>query len=823
VGDENVPIRVPYSQQFSPEQTPLKRLLPILRQYIGKQTKLRDAIASAFFKTTKTPDRLADNSILSLKSYGIVDADCKFTPLAESILQSQNDIPAVHRLIAKRLLIEMDVVGVVETLREMGAAGLKIDLSTLAEELQQRGIDASNNSSDLSSVLAWLREAQVLSNKYDVNESEYSALVGTTRDTLQALKALSIGQVSFLRGMVALNVLDWIPYNAVCKHAEELFAGEIRYNWKDIVDNVLKPLNEAGFIEIRKRAKQDVGSPEGRGGKPTDVKPTGKFEKEVAEPLLNALYRSAGYAELRTIRSKRLDEIVSAIEQSADPNKRGKALEFLAIRLCQLLALDFMGWRETDEVITGGGEVDAILHSARLTYSRWQVQCKVGQVALEAVAKEVGMQNVTLANVILIVGTKKATDSALKYRSKIVGSTNLNIIIIDGPILHSIIKDPTRLIEVLRLQAENALTLKPSMHNIKSIPPSGGEGGPSSARSIDKRKPESPPAQGTFELAYSTKFGTAFQGDSLSVLPRLIAQGVRVKLIVTSPPFALIRKKDYGNEDAETYVRWFEQFVPLFKKILLPDGSLVIDIAGAWIKGIPAKSMSHYKLLVRLCESGFYLAQDFYHYNPARLPTPAEWVTVRRLRVKDAINNVWWLALDPFVKSDNRRVLRPYSESMKGLLKNGYKPQMRPSGHDISDKFQKDNHGAIPPNLLEFANTDSNSYYLRRCKEAEVKPHPARFPQALPEFFIKLLTEPGDLVLDPFAGSNVSGCAAEALGRQWISVESNPSYVTSSNYRFEQSPLASPEEPRRQPERIRVKAAPFVPALGQSTLSFLEE
>lgn len=126
---------------------------------------------------------------------------------------------------------------------------------------------------------------------------------------------------------------------------------------------------------------------------------------------------------------------------------------------------------------------------------------------------------------------------------------------------------------------------------------------------------------------------------------------------------------------------------------------------------------------------------------------------------------------------------------MKDLLKNGYKAQLRPSGHNISTKFQKDNSGSIPPNLLEFSNTESNSYYLNRCKEAQIKPHPARYPHALPEFFINFLTDPGDLVLDPFGGSNVTGAAAEALGRQWISVELDPIYVQASHFRFEHNPL----------------------------------
>src|SRR5207245_3998583 len=134
---------------------------------------------------------------------------------------------------------------------------------------------------------------------------------------------------------------------------------------------------------------------------------------------------------------------------------------------------------------------------------------------------------------------------------------------------------------------------------------------------------------------------------------------------------------------------------------------------------------------------------------------------VRRLRVKYSVNVVWWLSKGRNPKADNKKVLQPYSESMKHLLKNGYKAQLRPSGHDISTKFSKDNNGAIPPNLLELANTESNSSYLRLCKKHGAKPHPARFPSGFPEFFLKLTTDAKDLVLDPFAGSNTTGCVAE--------------------------------------------------------------
>jgi len=285
---------------------------------------------------------------------------------------------------------------------------------------------------------------------------------------------------------------------------------------------------------------------------------------------------------------------------------------------------------------------------------------------------------------------------------------------------------------------------------------------------------------------YSQKNGSVYLGDSLKLLQFL--EDNSINLILTSPPFALTRKKEYGNESEKKYIEWFLPFAYEFKRVLAENGSFILDLGGAYLPGHPVRSIYQYELLVRLCkEVGFFLAQEFYHYNPARLPTPAEWVTIRRIRVKDSVNVVWWLSKTPHPKADNRKVLKPYSQSMKQLLKNGYKAKIRPSGHDISDKFQKDNNGAIPPNLLEIANTESNSAYLRRCKAAGMKPHPARFPQGFAEFFIKFLTDEGDIVLDPFAGSNTTGFVAEVLQRRWISFEINEDYIIGSRYRFEDS------------------------------------
>lgn len=307
--------------------------------------------------------------------------------------------------------------------------------------------------------------------------------------------------------------------------------------------------------------------------------------------------------------------------------------------------------------------------------------------------------------------------------------------------------------------------------------------------------------QTRFETIHTTRLGEIIHGDSLDVLD-VCADG-SVDLVMTSPPFGLVRKKDYGNVEARDYVDWFKPFAVQFQRVLKDTGSFVVDIGGAWNKGYPTRNLYHFKLLIMLCEElGFHLAQDFYWWNPSKLPTPAEWVTVRRVRVKDAINTVWWLSKTPWPKASNRRVLQPYSSSMQDLLNNGYRAKKRPSGHDISTKFCVDNGAAIPPNLIAIPNTESNSFYLRYCEDRGFKPHPARYPSELPEYFIRMLTEPGDVVIDPFAGSCVTGEVCERTKRHWKCVELRDDYCTAAIGRFVRDPestakpVTNPQDPR---------------------------
>lgn len=287
------------------------------------------------------------------------------------------------------------------------------------------------------------------------------------------------------------------------------------------------------------------------------------------------------------------------------------------------------------------------------------------------------------------------------------------------------------------------------------------------------------------EPTYQTDHGAAYQGDSRTLLEEL-PEG-SIDLCVTSPPFALQREKEYGNKTQSDYNDWFQEFTDRVYRVLKPTGSMVVDIGGSWISGSPTRSLYHFELLTDLAGTSgkWNLAQDFYWHNPAKLPTPAQWVTIERIRAKDSVNHVWWLSKEERPKADNRRVLQEYSDSQEKLMEAGDKKRERPSQHNLSGQFDSpEEDGSIPPNLLEIANTASNTHYLKACRELGVDSHPARFPKQLPEFFIRFLTEPGDTVLDIFTGSNTTGKVAETLGREWVAFEQEPEYIERSELRF---------------------------------------
>ena len=280
-------------------------------------------------------------------------------------------------------------------------------------------------------------------------------------------------------------------------------------------------------------------------------------------------------------------------------------------------------------------------------------------------------------------------------------------------------------------------------------------------------------------------------GDTEKVLSSKKLEGYvgKIDLIFTSPPFPLIKKKKYGNLYGQPYLEWLKGLAKLFNNYLSQTGSVVIEIGNAWERGYPFMSTVPIETLLAFKKAGnFNLCQQFVWNNPARLPSPAQWVNVDRVRVKDSFTNIWWMSKGDEPKANNRNVLTEYSSAMKSLLeRQTYNNGARPSNHNIGEKsFNKNNNGAIPSNVLTFSNTRSRSDYLTYCRENSIDVHPARMPIEIPEFFIKFLTDEGDRVLDPFSGSNTTGAAAENNNRNWIAIEKEATYVDGSRGRFEE-------------------------------------
>lgn len=295
---------------------------------------------------------------------------------------------------------------------------------------------------------------------------------------------------------------------------------------------------------------------------------------------------------------------------------------------------------------------------------------------------------------------------------------------------------------------------------------------------------------GSESLIYSTKFGKFYRGETQQVLEsHLLRRYIgKVDLIFTSPPFPLNRKKKYGNQQGEAYIEWLADFAHSFVKYLKPTGSIVMEMGNSWEPGKPVMSTLALKALLRFQEEeNLYLCQQFVWNNPAKLPTPAQWVNVERIRVKDAFTHIWWMSPTDRPKANNRNVLKEYSSSMQKLLESGkYNSGIRPSEHNIGEtSFLKNNEGAIPSNVITESNNQSTNKYLKYCKDNNLEPHPARMPVKLAKFFINFLTNESDIVLDPFAGSNTTGAAAEELKRKWISIEIQRDYIEGSKGRFE--------------------------------------
>ena len=286
---------------------------------------------------------------------------------------------------------------------------------------------------------------------------------------------------------------------------------------------------------------------------------------------------------------------------------------------------------------------------------------------------------------------------------------------------------------------------------------------------------------GVIITVFTTDLGCALLAEAETAIK--FVDDNSINLILTSPPYPLITQKAYGNKSSDSYIDWLTDLAAAWKQKLTPNGSLVLNLADVYTPGSPSISLYQERLLIKLCDDlGYSLAQKFYWENSSKMPAPAEWVCVRRIRTTSSVEQIYSLTKDPLAATaNNKNILRPYSESMLNRIAAGGESassQEPPSGFKLKEgAFSKNNGGSIPHNLLVAPHSQSNDTYKRLCRQHKLPIHPARYPQTLPTFFIKFLTEPNQIVYDPLAGSASTAEAAEQLGRSWLISERAFTYL----------------------------------------------
>lgn len=447
---------LPFGSEFSPSQIDLSTLLDLAKVNSGDRTKLQLAIREKYFndkqdRSEHNSKTLAMNARLSMQKYGILDESCRLTPLGETLLAARSDEKVMYAELAKNILLHLNGMALVTCLQDMEIAGEKPDNNKIRSWLEKVGVSFPRGGKHPNIMRLWLEKAGVLT-KWRVNEKRLNEILGLSNDDVQALLHLSAEQSAFLKTLANIDTSSPLPSNQIEKLAAATYG--VNFNEKFLPKTVLYPLRDAGFITLERGTKEG-----GHGAKPFMVSVTEKFSTDVLIPLVKQTEKLIN-EDLRPFLRKPLSEILTELSD-VSIHVKGLALEALAIKLMQLIGLDYLKTRLRG-TSTAGAEVDVLFESSRLIYSRWQVQCKnTGTVSLDDVAKEVGLTHMLKSNVIVIVSTGEIGEEARTYADGIMRDSNLCIAMINKFDIDSIKDSPASIVDVLNREAKHAMKMKP--------------------------------------------------------------------------------------------------------------------------------------------------------------------------------------------------------------------------------------------------------------------------------------------------------------------------------------------------------------------------
>jgi site-specific DNA-methyltransferase (cytosine-N4-specific) len=456
---ENMKSDIPNSSQFSPVQTPLPKLLEIIKQNEPDRQAASLAIVHEFFpeRTTEWDWKLADNTILALSEYRLINkprsdqTNYTLTDIGRRLcsLAEQNNNDELYGEFAKHILVNLRGLDLLSCIEDLVASGKTPTKQLIVKELSQRNIYHPPNGTHANGMRQWLEKGGVFEEGgWVINHVRLNQLLGVDSEEIELLSTLTPEQRAFAIAFARLNVAEE-QSNKVAQYATALFGTEFPEG--GLPQSVLFALRDIGLIECEKTTG-------GRGAKPYIVRPTSRLRNELIEPILNAIEGSIGLQYRRLIRMQ-YREILTKL-RSHSTHEKGLALEALAFYFGRLLDLQFVQWR-LRSVKTGGAELDVVMEGDRLVFSRWQIQCKnSSQATLEDIAKEVGVAQVIKGNVILIICTGKIGSAARKFAKQVMKETNLYVALIDGRNLSQLLSSPAQIVNIMNGQASEAMLIK---------------------------------------------------------------------------------------------------------------------------------------------------------------------------------------------------------------------------------------------------------------------------------------------------------------------------------------------------------------------------
>ena len=447
---------LPFGSEFSPTQIDLPVLLELADQHGADWKAFEDAVRDRYFAENKTSDynksKLANNTKLSLRAYGLVgEKDTTLTETGKALHDLRHDEASLYEAFGRHILKHCQGMNFVQCLLDMQAAGEVVDLNALRRWLEERGLTVPRGGKHMSTLRLWLERAGVFVSGYRVDQVRLNEILGLNVEEFEALATFSPEQRAYLKALA--NVDGGGPH--LSNDIERLAAATygVNFNEKNLPKQVLYPLRDAGYIELQRGTKAA-----GRGAKPFQITATDRLEAEIVAPLIEQLERQT-QADLRPLLRKPLKDVRKELS-AKDRHIRGLALEALAFKLMRLIDLTYVATRLRG-IATGGAEVDLVFESTRLVFSRWQIQCKnTSRVALDDVAKEVGLTHFLKSNAIVMVSTGEIGGEARRYANKIMAESNLCIVMVDGNDLALIETRPAAIVEMFTREARHAMDLK---------------------------------------------------------------------------------------------------------------------------------------------------------------------------------------------------------------------------------------------------------------------------------------------------------------------------------------------------------------------------